>query len=358
MKHARPAFTLVELLVVVAIIAVLVGLLLPAVQKVREAAARAESRNNLRQLALAFHHYHDAFNQFPHNGTWNYSAWLWGPYQGQWTYSIPRPAVAEGCSWAYKILPYIEHQNLYHNFNYTTPVKAFLDPARPGTGLSAAPWSGLLDNAIYLAGPVTDYAANDAVIGSGINTTGPVTAPTCGRDWAGPPDVWHCFRRKLEGITDGASNTILLGTKALATQVYSRRGQYPFTTSNGSTRYSNDDPITAAGPGLMGLVRGSNPDTQCWLAGPPGPAGGDPYETSIPGCSYGIAGEQAGLRYTFAIVRDAPDLDSTNRWGGPYAAGALLAMCDGSVRTMAYTTSYQVIIPLTTPSGGEVNPNF
>src|SRR5262249_54037763 len=95
------AFTLIELLVVIAIIAALIGLLVPAVQKVREAANRATCENNLKQLALATHSYHDNYNNFPRNGGRNLRDSGTCCTEYSW-------------SWLARVLPHLEQQNLYH----------------------------------------------------------------------------------------------------------------------------------------------------------------------------------------------------------------------------------------------------
>jgi prepilin-type N-terminal cleavage/methylation domain-containing protein/prepilin-type processing-associated H-X9-DG protein len=108
LPNRRCGFTLIELLVVIAIIAVLIGLLLPAVQKVREAANRARCANNLKQLGVAVHNYHDALGTIPLNSQ-NEGGWNWSFQQN-----------AQSWSWITRVLPFTEEGNLYNQLNIAT----------------------------------------------------------------------------------------------------------------------------------------------------------------------------------------------------------------------------------------------
>ncbi len=136
-RQQRSAFTLIELLVVIAIIAILIGLLLPAVQKVREAAARAQCANNLKQLALAAHNYHGVYKRLPPGSVDpNNPNSAGGPFTpGDPTYGngIPWGHI----SWAAVVLPYLEQDPLFRKIDFTKPAYALNVPEELGGGTGA-----------------------------------------------------------------------------------------------------------------------------------------------------------------------------------------------------------------------------
>ncbi len=183
----RHGFTLIELLVVIAIIAVLIGLLLPAVQKVRAAAARISCQNNLKQMALAAQTYHDANGFLPDPGNGNPIAGVGG--------------MAQTGSWCFQILPYIEQSSIFNSGNLTTPVKVLLDPGRgrdPTVPLDTA------HGGVYTGYIITDFSINVIPFGGGTNG-----------------DVRFI---PITRITDGTSNTIFIGEKSVDPDRYTSDG--------------------------------------------------------------------------------------------------------------------------------------
>jgi len=127
LQQRNKGFTLIELLVVIAIIAILIALLVPAVQKVREAAARTQSLNNLKQIGLAFHNYHDSIKYLPFNGVFQ-------AYVASTGYGHASSGGFKSGSWAFQILPFIDQNPLFITpGTLITPnygITAFMCPGR------------------------------------------------------------------------------------------------------------------------------------------------------------------------------------------------------------------------------------
>jgi prepilin-type N-terminal cleavage/methylation domain-containing protein/prepilin-type processing-associated H-X9-DG protein len=206
MAKAGRGFTIIELLVVIAIIAVLIALLLPAVQSAREAARRAQCLNNLKQMGVALHNYHDAFLAFPPG------------------YIAARPFVdgetdtSPGWSWASMILPQLDQAPLYSSINFWLPVQAAANTTSAQTSLN-----------IFLCPsdqvPGRTFAVTDG-FGNTVATVAPSSYADCtgsdaadvalglNNDGSGNGLFYRNSAIRIAAITDGTSQTVLLLERA------------------------------------------------------------------------------------------------------------------------------------------------
>jgi len=293
-------FTLIELLVVIAIIAILIALLVPAVQKVREAAARTQSINNLKQICLAMHSYHDTLKFLPYNGILPGTT---GNVGNTIAYGTAISNNSLSGSWCFQLLPYIEQAPLFGGNTLTTGLitpsyglQSFMCPGRGRvTGANAGAGVGYTPGAVAgqpvtaTGGVWTDYFMNVLVndYTSAILTT-IYSAP--------------CSKRTMVGITDGTSNTVFVG--------------------HGSVDVPYQTQITAQ----SGLI---------------------------------LDGGTSGTGRLWNTASSALLSDKNNgsvaalNWGGPFAQGALMGMGDGTVRMFQYNNYIGTFVNLLTPTGGE-----
>jgi prepilin-type processing-associated H-X9-DG protein/prepilin-type N-terminal cleavage/methylation domain-containing protein len=226
-RYCRDAFTLLELLLVIAIIAILIGLLLPAVQKVREAAARTQCANNLKQMGLALHDYHQVNNGFPPGYQ------TVGPYVDGATDTSP------GWGWGAFILPYLEQGTVYRAIDFTQPIHT-------QTAAQVALRVYLCPSDSY---PALAFAVPDA-FGTQVALAAPSSYAACvggdESDVFGPSGLGIFYRNsqtRLAEVKDGTSQTILIGERAWS----NANGVWAGAINNGVCKRGAQNPCPGGG---------------------------------------------------------------------------------------------------------------
>jgi prepilin-type N-terminal cleavage/methylation domain-containing protein len=224
----RAGFTLIELLVVLAIIGTLIALLLPAVQKVREAANRTKCANNLKQLGLGIHHFHDAYGTLPPSRIYHVNQ---AGFSGSWA------------AWTVLIMPFIEQDNLYKQWDLSrryfeqpasareSPVDLYfcpsrLSPYRVSIENNYDSFDGGGPDSNFYPGALGDYAcaSGDRLSYTGVFDSADANGAMIEADAQvvdGRVTSWRS-RTSLNSLTDGTGNTILVGEKHVDPAVYGR----------------------------------------------------------------------------------------------------------------------------------------
>lgn len=319
----RGGFTLIELLVVIAIIAILIGLLLPAVQKVREAAARSTCQNNLKQLGLALHNYHD-------------------PNQGLPSNLRPNATSTVRVRWLTSLLPYLELDNVYRNVNLNVNwhQPANLNPGF-GTRLKvvecpSAPNGQIIDGAPDTTPAWTNIVANGDYAGfygvsPELETLGLIT-PNTGRVDNGA--LSKTIKLNFAAFTDGLSNTIHLTESAGRPNLY-RLGKL-VTPASGNNRVNGGGWCRPASE--LNVLRGSSADGTTF----PGPS-------AINVTNGELLGTYPHPYY---------NVDGTGQIYGFHTGGVNTLFVDGSVRFLRSTIDIRQLAALITRNGGETISNL
>ncbi len=350
-RPARTAFTLIELLVVIAIIAILIGLLLPAVQKVREAAARTQCQNNIKQLALAMQNYHDANQFFP---AANYDKVV-----------VPGNPTGAKHSWRAFTLPYIEQGNVSNLYDYT---KSWFDTTTNSGGKSnlsvasvqvktfqcpSVPQRAATTTSLWNGGPPSPITFTDVAATTDYDTLNGVKSfvyaslynlPAGGKCATGKCSEFDALSRgamyknqttKILEIQDGTSNTLMVAECGARPLVYVGKTQVTATPyPGGSDPVPNNQGISYTDSEGPFSVDGSNKAGALW----PKDSNNNPdlvaqYPIAFNGTNYNEA-------YAF------------------HTGGMNVGFCDGHVAFVRDSISLKTFAAIVSRSGGEVNGDY